>query len=182
MLSAAQLQLRDAWEGAGKLQKCWCPHTIWWTRTGEAELVRLRSHKGSQVSREKTWPVSLWVLPQTWQKFIVTSMCLQIALCQQIRLCWWNIALLGNDGPVPKSSFFRNFDIKILVFMVPMLFLVSYCSPSKDCAWWVWEALMIRKTNVVHSQPLRNCCDWWARHSYPGSLSVQHSGTAQGAA
>lgn len=50
-LSAEQLQLRDVWEGAGKLQKCWCPHTIWWTRTHEAELVRLCSHKSSQVSR-----------------------------------------------------------------------------------------------------------------------------------
>lgn len=99
--------------GAGKLQKCWCPRTIWRARQSLSGCVL------GQVSREETWPDSPQALPQTWQKFITTSMCLRS------RICWWSVALLGNDWAVPKNSFFRNPDFKILMFMVPILLFVS---------------------------------------------------------
>lgn len=51
-----QIHLRDASERAGKMQNCWCPHTMLWSLMGEAELGRLHSHAGGQASQEKTWP------------------------------------------------------------------------------------------------------------------------------
>lgn len=187
--------------GAGKLQKCWCPCTIWWARQSLSGCVL------GQVSREETWPDSAQALPQTWQKFITTSMCLQS------RICWWSVALLGNDWAVPKNSFFRNLDFKILMFMVLVLLSVSrhgkspskllgcntlkkkrkrkkkgregertegqkkkeiasYCNPNQECAWWIWEEITAKKTSMaVHRQPLRNGSEWWERHGYTGPLA-----------
>lgn len=52
--SAEQLQLRDEWEAAGKLQKCWCPRAAMhgWGRAWEAAFLHLRRQPGVQG---KSW-------------------------------------------------------------------------------------------------------------------------------
>lgn len=60
-LSAEQLQLRDEWEAAGKLQKCWCPRADphGWGRAREAAFPHLHRQPGEQG---ESWEMIDWFL------------------------------------------------------------------------------------------------------------------------
>lgn len=69
-LSAEQLQVRDEWEAAGKLQKCWCPHEDphGWGRAQEAAFPHLHRQPGEQG---ESWEMIDWFLRKVYSEMLV---------------------------------------------------------------------------------------------------------------